>query len=73
MLISNSDLTLFAIKENWIISRICAAIELFVKLLLQVPSREVDKDGRRFWTHWNKETKQVTNTGYRVIAVAVHI
>ena len=28
-------------------------------LAVQVPSREVDKDERRFWTHWNKETKQV--------------
>jgi len=25
----------------------------------QVPSREVDKDVSRFWTHWNRETKQV--------------
>lgn len=28
--------------------------------LSQVPSREVDKEAKRFWTHWNKETKQVT-------------
>jgi len=32
---------------------------------LQVPSREVDKDSKKFWTHWNKETKQVP---YLVIA-----
>jgi len=27
----------------------------------QVPSREVDKDSKKFWTHWNRETKQVVN------------
>lgn len=27
----------------------------------QVPSREIDKAENRFWTHWNKETKQVLN------------
>jgi len=26
---------------------------------LQVPSREVDKDAKKFWSHWNLETKQV--------------
>lgn len=25
----------------------------------QVPSREIDKAETRFWTHWNRETKQV--------------
>ena len=24
----------------------------------QVPSREVDKSEQRFWSHWNKETKE---------------
>lgn len=28
-------------------------------LFPQVPSREIDKAESRFWTHWNKETKQV--------------
>lgn len=27
--------------------------------MLQVPSREIDKSESRFWTHWNRETKQV--------------
>lgn len=34
----------------------------YVFLLLlycQVPSREIDKAETRFWTHWNRETKQV--------------
>ena len=25
---------------------------------VQVPSREVDKGETRFWSHWNKETKE---------------
>ncbi len=28
--------------------------------MFQVPSREVDKDPKKFWTHWNRETKQVS-------------
>lgn len=30
-----------------------------VLLFSQVPSREIDKAENRFWTHWNRETKQV--------------
>lgn len=26
----------------------------------QVPSREIDKAEGKFWTHWNRETKQVS-------------
>ena len=26
--------------------------------MLQVPSREVEKAEGKFWTHWNKDTKQ---------------
>ena len=28
-------------------------------LSIQVPSREVDKSDIRFWSHWNKETKEL--------------
>lgn len=28
-------------------------------VFFQVPSREIDKAETRFWTHWNRETKQV--------------
>lgn len=28
-------------------------------MFFQVPSREIDKAETRFWTHWNRETKQV--------------
>lgn len=28
------------------------------QFLRQVPSREVDKGETKFWTHWNKDTKQ---------------
>lgn len=31
----------------------------FFLCMLQVPSREIDKSESRFWTHWNRETKQV--------------
>ena len=31
-------------------------------LPFQVPSREVDKDPKKLWTHWNKETKQVSTS-----------
>ncbi|CAD5125223.1 DgyrCDS13462 [Dimorphilus gyrociliatus] len=34
------------------------AAEPYETIAFKVPSREVDKDPRRFWTHWNKETKQ---------------
>lgn len=27
----------------------------------QVPSREIDKAEGKFWTHWNRETKQVSH------------
>lgn len=30
-------------------------------LFSQVPSREIDKAENRFWTHWNRETKQVND------------
>ena len=36
---------------------VCASIDC--EWMLQVPSREVDKDSKKFWTHWNRETKQV--------------
>lgn len=29
----------------------------------QVPSREIDKAEGKFWTHWNRETKQVSHSG----------
>ena len=28
-------------------------------MFFQVPSREIDKGEGKFWTHWNKDTKQV--------------
>ena len=28
-----------------------------------MPSREVDKDPKKFWSHWNLETKQVILVG----------
>lgn len=28
-------------------------------LFVQVPSRETDKDPKKFWSQWNKDTKQV--------------
>lgn len=30
---------------------------------MQVPSREIDKAEGKFWTHWNRETKQVSRSG----------
>lgn len=30
--------------------------------LMQVPSREIDKAEGKFWTHWNRETKQVSHS-----------
>lgn len=34
------------------------AAEPYETIAFKVPSREVDKDPKRLWTHWNKETKQ---------------
>lgn len=34
------------------------AAEPYETIAFKVPSREVDKEGKKFWTHWNKETKQ---------------
>ncbi|XP_005096019.1 splicing factor 3A subunit 2 [Aplysia californica] len=34
------------------------AAEPYETIAFKVPSREVDKDPRKLWTHWNKETKQ---------------
>lgn len=36
----------------------CDEFDLFL-FCFQVPSREIDKAETRFWTHWNRETKQV--------------
>jgi len=36
----------------------CFAAEPYETIAFKVPSREVDKEGKKFWTHWNKETKQ---------------
>jgi len=30
-----------------------------VLFCFQIPSREIDKNEQRFWTYWNKDTKQV--------------
>uniref|UniRef100_A0A3B4AX47 Splicing factor 3A subunit 2 n=1 Tax=Periophthalmus magnuspinnatus TaxID=409849 RepID=A0A3B4AX47_9GOBI len=35
------------------------AAEPYETISFKVPSREIDKAENRFWTHWNKETKQV--------------
>ena len=32
--------------------------KLFYPITAQVPSREIDKTDEKFWTMWNKETKQ---------------
>ncbi|KAL8584806.1 Splicing factor 3A subunit 2 [Nucella lapillus] len=32
--------------------------EPYETIAFKVPSREVDKDAKKLWTHWNKETKQ---------------
>ena len=37
----------------------------------QVPSREVDKDAKKLWTHWNKDTKQVSDLSGRLAVVDV--
>lgn len=34
------------------------AAEPYETIAFKVPSREVDKDSKKFWTQWNKETKQ---------------
>ncbi|BFZ04168.1 hypothetical protein BsWGS_07207 [Bradybaena similaris] len=34
------------------------AAEPYETIAFKVPSREVDKDPRKLWTHWNRETKQ---------------
>uniref|UniRef100_A0A4W4GA84 Splicing factor 3A subunit 2 n=1 Tax=Electrophorus electricus TaxID=8005 RepID=A0A4W4GA84_ELEEL len=34
------------------------AAEPYETIAFKVPSREIDKSESRFWTHWNKETKQ---------------
>jgi len=34
------------------------AAEPYETIAFKVPSREVDKDPTKLWTHWNKETKQ---------------
>ncbi|KAF6024036.1 SF3A2 [Bugula neritina] len=34
------------------------AAEPYETIAFKVPSREVDKDPLKLWTHWNKETKQ---------------
>ena len=34
------------------------AAEPYETIAFKVPSREVDKDPRKLWAHWNKETKQ---------------
>uniref|UniRef100_A0AAQ6ACE3 Splicing factor 3A subunit 2 n=1 Tax=Amphiprion ocellaris TaxID=80972 RepID=A0AAQ6ACE3_AMPOC len=35
------------------------AAEPYETIAFKVPSREIDKAENRFWTHWNRETKQV--------------
>merc|ERR1740129_1793644 len=34
------------------------AAEPYETISFKVPSREVDKSDHRFWSHWNKETKE---------------
>lgn len=34
------------------------AAEPYETISFKVPSREIDKAETRFWTHWNRETKQ---------------
>lgn len=34
------------------------AAEPYETIAFKVPSREIDKSENRFWTHWNKDTKQ---------------
>lgn len=35
------------------------AAEPYETIAFKIPSREIDKDDGRLWTHWNKDTKQV--------------
>uniref|UniRef100_K1QW67 Splicing factor 3A subunit 2 n=1 Tax=Magallana gigas TaxID=29159 RepID=K1QW67_MAGGI len=37
------------------------AAEPYETIAFKVPSREVDKDPKKLWSHWNRETKQVGN------------
>merc|ERR1711920_480196 len=34
------------------------AAEPYETIAFKVPSREVDKSDHRFWSHWNRETKE---------------
>lgn len=34
------------------------AAEPYETIAFKVPSREVEKTDNKFWTHWNKDTKQ---------------
>lgn len=36
------------------------AAEPYETIAFKIPSREVDKTEDKFWTLWNKDTKQVT-------------
>ncbi|NXP51935.1 SF3A2 factor, partial [Heliornis fulica] len=38
------------------------AAEPYETIAFKVPSREIDKAEGKFWTHWNRETKQVAGT-----------
>lgn len=42
--------------KNW--QYLIFAAEPYETIAFKVPSREVDKTEDKFWTHWNKETKQ---------------
>ena len=42
--------------KNW--QFLIFAAEPYETIAFKVPSREVDKTEEKFWTHWNKETKQ---------------
>lgn len=42
--------------RNW--QYLLFAAEPYETIAFKVPSREVDKDPQKLWTHWNKETKQ---------------
>lgn len=52
----------FKVSFNYTLIFLCSLFFLDItspSLLFQVPSREIDKAENRFWTHWNRETKQV--------------
>uniref|UniRef100_A0A8D2BHI5 Muellerian-inhibiting factor n=1 Tax=Sus scrofa TaxID=9823 RepID=A0A8D2BHI5_PIG len=38
------------------------AAEPYETIAFKVPSREIDKAEGKFWTHWNRETKQVSHS-----------